>query len=55
MKKCQEWLQKNHKDLYEQIWSPGTRIPPLCFGPASPNPHTKGNTLTFPTPNSQKP
>lgn len=22
VKKCQEWLQKNHKDLYETIWSP---------------------------------
>ncbi|KAG8164993.1 hypothetical protein KVR01_005268 [Diaporthe batatas] len=21
VKKCQEWLQKNHKDLYEAIWS----------------------------------
>lgn len=27
MKKCQEWLQKNHEDLYETIWSPGTRNP----------------------------
>ncbi|KAL2105184.1 hypothetical protein VUR80DRAFT_8812 [Thermomyces stellatus] len=24
VKKCQEWLEKNHPDMYERIWSTGT-------------------------------
>lgn len=50
MKKCQEWLQKNHKDLYETIWSPGTRNPGLPF----PAPHIIVPNPSQP-PNSQKP
>ena len=24
MKKCQEWLEKNHADMYEKLYSSGT-------------------------------
>lgn len=31
VKKCQDWLEKKHPDLYERIWSPGTTASPFPF------------------------
>ena len=45
MKKCQDWLQKTHPDMYARIWSPGEArpAPPPC--PLRDLPLTRGICL----------
>lgn len=50
MKKCQEWLEKNHHDLYERIWSPGTITGlPRTICPTTPPPPSTTPTLSHMT------
>lgn len=58
MKKCQEWLQKNHKDLYEAIWSAGMQegpLPDICSSPSSQRTCNSSQADPATLPNPQKP
>lgn len=35
MKKCQEWLEKNHPEMYQRIWSQGSYPPRRPLSPNS--------------------